>query len=86
MGPNGSEKSKPRKKYIYSFKSTFIPSFNNLAQFGGEIEEENPFFKVEKGKTSHIPPPNRPRRLIFGYDTQLCTAYRWAQKGTIFQF
>ena len=47
------------------------PRKAHLALFGGEIEEEQPFFKVKKEKTPNISSSNCPRSLIFGYVIQL---------------
>ena len=54
----------------------YIPNFNFLAQFGGELGEEYNFFDV---KEPHI-------GLIFEYVIQLLIFCRFTQKGANFTF
>ena len=64
----------------------YIPNFNFLGQFGGELGEEQHFFEVRNGGKPHIFPPNWLRWLIFGYVIQLQIFYQLAKKGTTFAF
>ena len=65
----------------------YKPNLDFLAQFGGEIGEEQLFFKVKKEKTPHIFPPNWLRRFGFliCYTTfdplSICV-----KKGNFFEF
>ena len=61
-----------------------IPNFNFLAQFEGEIIEEQHFFEVKKGGKPHNSPPEWLSGFIFWYDTQLLIFYRLAEKGANF--
>ena len=48
--------------YIYSLYLVYIPNFNFLTQFGGDIEEGQPFFQRQETETPHISPPKLPGR------------------------
>ena len=53
------------QKHIYELYQVYIPNFNFLDQFRKKIEEKQLLFRVEKGKTLHIFPPNRPKEIDF---------------------
>ena len=64
----------------------YTPNFYFLAQFGGEIGEEQHFYKVKKLGNPRVSTPNRLKGLIFYIFYNFWSSIDWLKKGQILYF